>query len=427
MKPSSWNDRQPLSASQRTIVFLLASFSMMSYFDRTIMSIAGPRMIRNFGVSPSQMGSIYSAFVLGYALLMIPGGHLTDRIGPRRTLTLMGLFSAALTGLTIIAGKPGLGTLIGMVPALFMVRLGLGITTAPLYPACARMTANWIPMVYHARVQALIIAGSSVGAAISPFLFTWIMLKFNWRMPFLAAAFATAGLTVWWLWFARDYPPSRQPSPTNRAVRTNQSWVALLRDRNLLLITLAYGALGYFQYIFFYWMYYYFGEVLHMSTEASARYTTLLFVTEGAIMPVGGFVSDRLTRLYGPQFGRRIVPIAGLCLAATFTYFGTSSAGVAAVVCFSLAFGLAASCEGPFWAAVTELAGDRVGSASSILNTGAQIGGFFAPILTPLIASRAGWAWGLHAGSLVAVCGAVAIYFVKIRPAITVETDAKSV
>jgi MFS family permease len=400
---------------------------MMSYFDRTIMSIAGPQMIRDFGISPPQMGSIYSAFVLGYALLMIPGGHLTDRIGPRRTLMLMGLLSAALTGSTIIAGKPGLGTLIGIVPALFMVRLGLGITTAPLYPACARMTANWTPMVYHARVQALIIAGSSVGASISPFVFTWIMLKSNWRMPFLAAAFATTGLTVCWLWFARDYPAARRPKPTNRVVLSSQSWVALFRDRNLLLITLAYGALGYFQYIFFYWMYYYFGEVLHLGTDASARYTTILFITEGAIMPLGGIVSDHLTRLYGPQFGRRIVPIAGLCLAAAFMYFGTFSAGVAAVACLSLAFGLAASCEGPFWATVTELAGDRVGAASSILNTGAQVGGFFAPILTPLIASHAGWAWGLHVGSLVAVCGAVAIYFVKIRSMITVETEVKSV
>jgi MFS family permease len=421
------NVPQTLSATQRTVVALLTSFSMISYLDRTIMSIAGPQMIRDFGISPPQMGSIYSAFVLGYALLMIPGGHLTDRIGPRRTLTLMGFFSAALTGLTIVAGKPGLGTLIGIVPALFMVRLGLGITTAPLYPACARMTANWIPMVYHARVQAIIIAGSSAGAAISPFVFTWIMLKSNWRIPFLAAAFATAGLTAWWFWFARDYPTSSSPKPTNDAAMGSQSWIGLFRDRNLILITLAYGALGYFQYIFFYWMYYYFGEVLHLGANASARYTTILFITEGTIMPLGGFVSDRLTRLYGPQFGRRMVPIAGLCLAATLTSFGTSRAGVVAVACLSLAFGLAASCEGPFWAAVTELAGNRVGGASSILNTGAQVGGFFAPILTPLLASRAGWAWGLHAGSLVAVCGAVAVYFVKIRPAVSVETEAKSV
>src|ERR1035438_8343726 len=100
-----------LSVTQLLIVALMFGFSMISYFDRTIMSIAGPRMMSDFGVSPTAMGSVYSAFILGYALLMIPGGHLTDRLGPRRTLTLMGVGSAVFTGLTIIGGRPGLGAL----------------------------------------------------------------------------------------------------------------------------------------------------------------------------------------------------------------------------------------------------------------------------------------------------------------------------
>ncbi len=56
-----------------------------------------------------------------------------------------------------------------------------------------------------------------------------------------------------------------------------------------------------------------------------------------------------------------------------------------------------------------------MGGASSILNTGVQIGGFFAPILTPYIASRAGWSWGLYVGSLVAMSGVLAIYLVDVR------------
>jgi dipeptide/tripeptide permease len=62
------------------------------------------------------------------------------------------------------------------------------------------------------------------------------------------------------------------------------------------------------------------------------------------------------------------------------------------------------------------MAGEHVGGAGSILNTGAQIGGFFAPILTPYIASRAGWSWGLYAGNLFALAGVVAIYFANVGP-----------
>jgi ACS family glucarate transporter-like MFS transporter len=265
-------------------------------------------------------------------------------------------------------------------------------------------------------VQGLIIAGSSFGAAISPLLFAWIAARFGGRAPFLVAALATAALAAFWYLYARDYPSGADHFEVPGRARPAQPWGALFRDRNLLLITYAYSALGYFQYIFFYWMYYYFGQVLHLGEDRSARYTTILFLTEGSIMPLGGLVSDRLTRRYGPHVGRRMVPIAGLSLGAALLYFGTVSAGVTAVACFSLAFGFAASCEGPFWATVTEIAGERVGGASSILNTGAQVGGFFAPILTPLIASRIGWSWGLYGGALVALSGVIAVYFVNLRP-----------
>jgi MFS family permease len=416
---NKWPEHSALSLDRGRLILvgLLFAFSLISYFDRTIMSIAGPQLMKDFAISPTQMGAVYSAFILGYALLMIPGGHLVDRLGSRLTLALMGIFSAVFTGLIVLAGTPGLSSLLGLVPALFAIRLGLGVVTAPLYPACARMTANWIPVVYHARIQAFIIAGSSAGAAISPVLFAWMLMHFRWRVSFVIAASATAALGIVWLWYARDHPPGATRAPRRQSELERAPWMKLFADRNLMLLTFAYGTLGYFQYIFFYWIYYYFGEVLHVGTEGSAKYSTLLFLTEGTIMPVGGLVSDRLTRAFGAQVGRRIVPMLGLTLSAAFTYAGTVAPGISAVVvCLSLAFGLAACCEGPFWACVTEIAGERVGAASSILNTGAQVGGFFSPILTPYIASRAGWSWGLYVGSLVAMSGVLAIYLVDVRP-----------
>jgi ACS family glucarate transporter-like MFS transporter len=245
-----------------------------------------------------------------------------------------------------------------------------------------------------------------------------MLFHFKWRTSFLMAAAFSAVLGAGWYGYARDFPPESGNSPPPRVAPGGHArWTKLFANRNLMLLTFAYSALGYFQYIFFYWIYYYFGEVLHLGARSSAKYTTILFLTEGTVMPLGGLLSDRLTRRYGAQFGRRMVPMAGLALSAVFTYAGTVSSGIAGAVLFlSLAFGLAASCEGPFWAAVTEMAGDQVGGASSILNTGAQIAGMFAPVLTPYIASRAGWSWGLYTGSLIALSGVVAIYFADVRP-----------
>ena len=64
------------------------------------------------------------------------------------------------------------------------------------------------------------------------------------------------------------------------------------------------------------------------------------------------------------------------------------------------------------------MGGEHVGSASSILNTGAQLGGFFAPLVTPIIAERFGWSPSLYVAILVVCSGAVAVYFLKMRPVV---------
>jgi ACS family glucarate transporter-like MFS transporter len=137
-----------------------------------------------FNISATEMAPFYSAFILGYALLMIPGAGLQIASVHDAPCSWWAHLSAILTAMTIVGAKPGLGTVLGIVPALFMIRLGLGFVTAPLYPACARTTANWIPRTHHAWVQGFVIAGSSVGPGISPIVLVWLMARVGWRGGF---------------------------------------------------------------------------------------------------------------------------------------------------------------------------------------------------------------------------------------------------
>src|SRR6476660_8489590 len=104
-----------MGATQVSLVALMFAFSMMSYFDRTIMSISGPEIMKEFGIEATQMGWVYSAFILGYAVFMIPGGHVTDRLGAPNTLTGMGLAAGLFTALTPLGGHFALAFL-GIVP-----------------------------------------------------------------------------------------------------------------------------------------------------------------------------------------------------------------------------------------------------------------------------------------------------------------------
>jgi len=411
------------------IVTLMVLFSVMSYFDRTIMSVAGPGIMREFGLSETQMGSVYSAFLLGYALMMIPGGYLSDRLGPWRTLIGMGFGAAVFTGFTALGTRPGLGALIGIVPALIVVRFLAGACTAPLYPACGRMNANWFPSTRQGLVWGLVAGGAGIGSALSPSLFAWMIPRYGWRDSFLLAGVVTALLAAAWAWYATDWPSDH---PSNREIEApslsshktqatdthrKAGWRKLLTNRNVVLLALGYGTVSYFEYIFFYWIYYYFREIRHMSQPETSAYATVIFLAWVVMTPLGGWLSDRLVKVFGKKIGRRIVPVGGILLSAFLLFLGTHlSSSFMVGTLLALSFGLASSSDGPFWAATIDAGRENVGTACGILNTGSNIGGFIAPVLTPFIASFAGWSSALYFACFVVALGATIWFFVDATP-----------
>jgi len=401
------------------IVTLMVALSAMSYINRTVISVAAPTLIKHFHLSETQMGSIFSAFILSYGIVMAPGGWLADRFGPRWVLALVGGGSAIFTCLTAVVGAASLTLYVSVFWCFLVVRLALGACSAPLYPACARMNANWVPLLDRARVQGFIIGGAPLGAAITPVLFAWLIARYGWQRSFFLAGAATALLTLLWLGYVQDRPlgSSAPQTATPLPRRRDTSVWSLLRNRNILLLTAGYIALNYFEYIFFYWIYYYFGEIRKVGATQSALYTTVLLLVMMVMLPLGGWVADRLIPRLGSIPACRTVAVVGMALSAVLLYVGTNLVtGIPMVALLSLALGLAAFTEGPFWAALIEAGGSHVGAAGGIMNGVGNLGGVLAPVLTPYIAAWAGWSWGLHFGSFVVLAGAVSWFFLRPSP-----------
>jgi len=412
-----------------TVVSLVFSFSVMTYFVRTILSIAGPSIMKEFNLSETEMGTVYSAFLLSYALFMLPGGCLTDLWGPKIALTFVAVGSGVLTSLTGFAARPGLGALLGVVPSLLLVRFLLGVCTAPIYPACARINADWIPAKYRGQVQGLIVSGAGLGGAVSPVVFSSMMSRYGWRYSFLFAGMASVALGMIWCIYMRNR--LRHPTDNNQSFRLMKAenkpaqWSLLLRNRNIVLLALGFMALDYFEYIFFYWTYYYLSEIRHVEVVQSALYTTLPFTAWTLMTPVGGWASDRMVAWLG-SVGLRIMVIGGLSLSAILLLAGAHVQSVLVTVAMmSLALGLAASADVCFWTATINIAGRQSGTACGILNTGGNIGGLVAPVLTPWIAGKAGWSYGLGFGSLMALAGAVLWLFIDPSRRVGLESGSE--
>jgi ACS family glucarate transporter-like MFS transporter len=286
------------------------------------------------------------------------------------------------------------------------------------------MTANWFAPLRRGRVQGLVISGAAIGAALSPILTTGVVGAYGWQTSFQLAAAATLVLSLLWLWLAQDRPPIPPVEPDSPATGPLDATPAatevfplwqLLKNRNLGILTAGYFCLNYFEYIFFYWIYYYFGEIRKMGSEESGVYTTIMMVTMAVMTPFGGWVSDRLVSRFGKTAGLRAVPIAGLGLSAILLYAGArEDLGVFAVVAvLAASFGLATATEGAYWAAAIEVSGVHPGAGGGIMNSVGNVGGLLSPVLTPMLAARFGWAAGLHFASLLIGLSVVAWFFFR--------------
>jgi MFS transporter, ACS family, D-galactonate transporter len=425
------------------IVPLLMVFVALAHFNRVSISVAGTdRLIRPDLISETRMGMVYSAFLLVYTLFMVPGGWFIDSFGPRTAWVVVGFGSAAGALLTGAAGLAFSGP-VSLWLALLAVRSPMGLSNAPLHPAGARLAANWAPPGGVSLVNGLITGAALGGIALTYLTFGRLIDSFGWQRAFLLSGGVTLVVALVWLLAGSDQPlelatalrreaaaPADPPPPgaaggsDSDAIRTGPApwWpsgvrgvtrrlsgsLALLRDRGLLCLTLSYAAVGYFQYLFFYWAQYYFERVLGLPKEDGRLNTTFLCLAMGAGMFLGGWLSDRARARLGPWLGPALVPVGGLLLGAAVTALGAYSPDPGMILAYFLAAMAAVGLsEGSFWTAAVRIGGPRGGTAAGILNTGGNAGGLLAPALTPLIAGLFGWQTGLMLASVVCLAGAV--------------------
>lgn len=421
------------------LIFWLFILSAISYLDRVNISIAGRAVQEEFGFSDVQLGYVFSAFVVGYALFQAPGGRLADRFGPRLILTIGVFWWSVFTALTALIPS-GIAHALAV---MILVRFVLGLGEAVVYPSSNRLVAAWIPSQERGIANGLIFAGVGFGAGVTPPLITYLLVTYGWRWSFYACALIGVVAGVIWHLMARNAPhqhPWMTPEerahieaglPQAKAVLETQQalpWSQILRSKDVLAVTFSYFTYGYVAYIFFTWFFIYLSKVRGLDLRASALYAMLPFLAMATCSPLGGFIADRLTRRYGARIGRCGISVFGIGLSAVFIALATQveSARLASLVLAGGAGALYLS-QSSFWAVTADIAGPAAGSVSGLMNTGGQIGGAVTATLTAMIAESFGWTASFLTAAGLCVLGSILWLFVNPYARLTAgEASAKS-
>ncbi len=413
-----------LARQQAAIVAALVGLSALVHFNRTCMSVAGNLLIESKQLTEEQMGLVYSTLLIVYTLCMTPAGWLTDVIGGRRTIALVGLGSALFCLATGGAGWwSGSGAM--LLGSLLVVRGVFGAFNAPFYPATGKVVSRWVPLEHRALANALVTGAFPVGVALAYPLFGGLCGMVGWQGAFLIAGAVTAAAAGVWLMVGRDEPGpveaprsgtgvKRQPA-FERQVRTRQvDWRALAANRSLWFLTVSYGAVGYVEYLLIYWLERYLKTVMQFSTLQSRLAAMLPMLCMAACMPLGGWLSDRMMRSLGYRWARASVALAGMSACAVFLFASTFAPSPGySVAAFALALAAIGIAEAPAWATAIDLGGKQGATSAAVVNTGGNTGGVISPALSPWLVSllrplggdAGGWAWALRLGALVCLLG----------------------
>jgi MFS family permease len=378
----------PPSHTRYLVVVFAIVLAVIQYIDRVAISMVEGDMRNDLGLSQWEMGIVFGAFTLAYALFEIPTGYLGDRIGARKVLIRVVLWWSFFTSATGIAWNW---------VSLVAIRFLFGVGEAGCFPNIARAFNRWLPTYERVRAQSILWMSARWGGAITPLLLV-VVLKWlsNWRLAFgLFGLLGVAWCLAFYGWF-RDNPADHPKVNAAELALIPQlkegesdhpkmPWSVMFSRFSMWMLFIQYFTLSYSWYFFITWFPNYLKNAQHYDLKAQGAVLAgvpLFLGGFGAL--VGGWITPAVTRALGGNIARTRSALgcfgqamAGACLVAA-TYFETPIYAVAAIAFASFFNDL--TMPGA-WTACMDIGGRFTGTVSGAMNMMGNLGGFVSPIV----------------------------------------------
>ncbi|WP_326692503.1 MFS transporter [Streptomyces sp. NBC_01795] len=374
---------------------LLFLVTALNYLDRSNLSVAAPHLKDEFDLSATELGLLFSLFSWSYVLVQIPGGWLLDRLGPKLA------YGYALVGWSLVTVATGfarsLNTLLGL-------RIALGLSEAPTFPANNKFVSTWFPSSERARATGVYSAGQYLGLALALPLLSWIIAGSGWREMFVITGAVGLVLAVFWFWKAHSLPAEHPrineaelalTKETETApARVKASWPEirhLLSHRRLWGMYIGNFAANGVMWFFLSWFPTYLTDEKGITGITGGSIGSVPYVAALVGVLSSGYISDRLLRRGLSRTAARKIPLvcgfvlSGCIVTANFT----DSTGLVILIMSIAFFGQGTSALG--WTICSEVAPVRsLGLAGGVFNFFTNLGGAISPLIVGVILDRTG-------------------------------------
>jgi len=185
--------KPPIRGLRWYIGGLLFLSTVINYIDRQTLSVLAPDIKREFGWNNQTFALLVISFRVAYALGQTACGRFLDAVGTRKGLSL----TVAFYSISAMLASTASG-----LRSLCTFRFLLGAGESANWPGATKTVAEWFPRSESGWAVALFDSGSSIGAAIAPFLAFWVYeISGGWRPAFLV----TGALGLLWIPLFRSF------------------------------------------------------------------------------------------------------------------------------------------------------------------------------------------------------------------------------
>jgi MFS family permease len=376
---------------RRVVLGFLAVLSIITFIDRLAIAVTGPTIQKDLAISPEQWGWILSAYVIAYAVFEVPSGAMGDKHGYRKELTRITLWWSFFTAITAVCRNFW---------QLAAARFLFGLGAAGAYPNMSGVLYRWLPARERARGQGVIWAASRFGGALAPLLLVPANHYLGWQAVFvILGALGFVWALVWRSWF-RDRPAD-QPGITAEEVaeigtddsggHSGTPWRRLLSLPQLWLIALAYCFYAFGSWFFFGWFPTWMVKGAGFTVGEMGLYGSIPFLLGIVGNLAGGVLCDRLAERIGIR--RAYSLIASVCLtitAALLVAMSLATGKIAIIVLAGAAFMIMDLMLPAAWAMCMAIGGRYGGTASGVMNTAGNLGGFVCSVAFGYVVAATG-------------------------------------
>src|SRR5579871_954884 len=314
------------------VVFLLFTFMLINFVDKTVIGLAGVPIMQELGLTPSQFGLVGSSFFLLFSLSAIITGFIVNHVQTRWALAVMGLVWA-LTQFPMV-GTVGLTTLMAC-------RIALGAGEGPAYPVALHSAYKWFPNEHRTLPTAVISQGAGVGVLLALPALNWVIVNYSWHWAFGVLGIIGLIWTAAWLLFGREGSIT-QASENLKSIGANVSYRELLSSPTILASWCAFFGAYWGLSLAVSWQAPYLINVLGFSQREVGIFSALPWGFAVILVITLGWYSQRLlargasSRVARGIFGGVCVALGGLVLLSLPYMPNTASRYIATMVGGSL-------------------------------------------------------------------------------------------